>query len=108
MLNQINLDASRGYTILQFTTKYLGGDPANPGTAPGGDPVGYATNIASATGLSVNDPLSAAISGGFATDPATGLPLGESGPIDMGMGTPEGAMLAVGIGAVLFIAWALG
>ena len=107
LLNQINLDASRGYTILQFTTKYLGGDPANPGTAPGGDPVGYATNIASATGLSVNDPLSAAIAGGFATDPATGLPLGDPGAIGMGMGTPSGTMLAVGVAAALLLVLAL-
>lgn len=61
LLNQISLDASRGYTILQFTTKYLGGDPNNPGTAPGGDPNVYARNLAAATGLSVDDPLSAAV-----------------------------------------------
>jgi hypothetical protein len=56
LLNQIALDASRGLTISQFTAKYA---PA----ASGNDPVTYAANIAAATGLSVNDPLSAAASG---------------------------------------------
>lgn len=103
LINQINLDASRGYTILQFTTKYLGGNPNNPGVAPGGDPNGYASNIANATGLSVNDPLSAALSGGFSVDPATGMPSGDPGPIDMGLGTPQGTMLAVAVGGAILL-----
>lgn len=58
LLNQIALDASRGLTISQFTAKYA---PA----ASGNDPVTYAANIAAATGLSVNDPLSAAAAAGY-------------------------------------------
>ena len=58
LLNQISLDASRGLTIAQFTAKYA---PA----ASGNDPVTYAANIAAATGLSVNDPLSAAAAAGY-------------------------------------------
>jgi hypothetical protein len=51
--NQIALDASRGETIAQFAAKYA---PA----AAGNDPVSYADQLAAATGLSINDPLSAA------------------------------------------------
>jgi hypothetical protein len=64
LVNQINLDASRGYTVLQFTTKYLGGDPNNPGVAPGGDPVAYANAIANATGTTPDTLLIDAASGG--------------------------------------------
>jgi hypothetical protein len=53
LLNQINLDASRGLTIQQFAAKYA---PA----AGGNNPTSYAAQIAAATGLSVSDPLSAA------------------------------------------------
>ena len=51
--NQIALDASRGLTISQFANKYA---PA----AGGNDPASYAAQLAAATGLSVNDPLSMA------------------------------------------------
>ena len=54
LLNQIALDASRGLSILQFTSKYA---PAGQGA---NDPVGYANTIAAATGLSPSDPLAAA------------------------------------------------
>ena len=54
LLNQIALDASRGLTISQFTAKYA---PAGQGS---NDPVTYAANIAAATGLTPDSPLSAA------------------------------------------------
>jgi hypothetical protein len=54
LVNQINLDASRGQTIAQFTSIYA---PA----ADNNNPTSYAATIANATGLSVNDPLSEAI-----------------------------------------------
>lgn len=92
---QVNIDASRGYTILQFTTKYLGGDPNNPGVAPGGDPNIYATNIANAAGVSVNDPLSAAIDGG-------GLSLAALLP-----GGDDSTTMMIAVGAALLLAWAL-
>lgn len=53
---QIQLDANRGLTIQQFINKYA---PASDGN----DPTSYAAQIAAAEGLSVNDPLSMAISG---------------------------------------------
>lgn len=99
LLAQVNLDASRGYTILQFTTKYLGGDPNNPGTAPGGDPVVYAQNIANAAGVSLNDLLSTAIASGAVT-PDSILNSVE------GMDPTTLALLAVG--AALVAVWVLG
>ena len=54
--NQITLDASRGLSISAFTAKYA---PASAGN----DPTSYASQIANASGLSVTDPLSLAISG---------------------------------------------
>jgi hypothetical protein len=65
LLNQINLDASRGLTIAQFASKYA---PAQDGN----DPTSYAAQIAAATGLSVDDPLSAANAGTVAAVPASG------------------------------------
>jgi hypothetical protein len=103
LVNQLNLDASRGYTLLQFTTKYLGGDPNNPGTAPGGDPNVYAANLAAAAGVSVNDPLSAALYGGY--DPSTGLPLDTSN-----LGDAAGSdtfTMALAVGGALLAAWLL-
>ena len=102
LLNQINLDASRGYTILQFTTKYLGGDPNNPGSAPGGDPNVYAANIAAAAGVSPNDLLSTAIASGAVTPDS--LFNSISAGLD-GMDPTTTAMLAVG--GALLLAWAL-
>jgi len=99
LVNQLNIDASRGYTLLQFTTKYLGGDPNNPGTAPGGDPNVYAANLAAAAGVSVNDPLSSAI------DPSTGLPLDTSN-----LGDAAGSdtfTMALAVGGALLAAWLL-
>lgn len=59
LVNQVNLDASRGETIAQFAAKYAPAADAN-------DPASYAAQIATAAGLSVNDPLSAAVSSGAA------------------------------------------
>jgi hypothetical protein len=100
LLNQITLDASRGYTILQFTTKYLGGDPSNPGTAPGGDPVIYAQNIAAAAGVSPNDLLSTAIASGAVTVDSL------ANTLSAGMDTTTLSLLAVG--GALLLAWWLG
>ena len=101
LLNQINLDASRGYTILQFTTKYLGGDPNNPGVAPGGDPNVYAANIAAAAGVTPNDLLSTAIASGAVTPDSiiNSVTAGASDPTTL-------ALMAVG--GALLLAWALG
>jgi hypothetical protein len=52
--NQISLDASRGLTIAQFTQKYAPASDAN-------NPSSYAATIANAAGVTVNDPLSAAL-----------------------------------------------
>lgn len=100
LLAQINLDASRGYTILQFTTKYLGGDPPyTSGTAPGGDPVSYAQNIANAAGVSPNDLLSTAIASGAVTPGSIINSVESIDPTTL-------ALLAVG--AALVAVWALG
>lgn len=64
LLNQIGLDASRGLTIAQFAQKYA---PAQDGN----DPTSYAAQIAAATGLSVNDPLSSASSTAVASVPTS-------------------------------------
>jgi len=53
-LAQIRLDASRGFSIADFTAKYAPASDAN-------DPASYAAKIAQATGLSVSDPLAAAL-----------------------------------------------
>jgi len=65
LLNQINLDASRGLTIAQFAAKYAPAQDSN-------DPASYAAQIAAATGLSVSDPLAAASSGTVASVPTSG------------------------------------
>ena len=70
LLNQINLDASRGLTIAQFAAKYA---PAQDGN----DPTSYAAQIAAATGLSVNDPLSAANLGTVEAVPTSGAASGS-------------------------------
>lgn len=99
--NQINLDASRGYTLLQFATKYLGGDPSNPGVAPGGDPVAYANALAAASGVGINDSLSLAINGGGIYD----VPV-DSGTSDASAIDPTTlAMLA--LAGVLVFVWSM-
>lgn len=65
LLNQIQLDASRGETISQFTAKYA---PASAGNDPGS----YANTLAASVGLSPSNSLSAAIAG---TDTSSGLTL---------------------------------
>jgi hypothetical protein len=74
LINQINLDASRGETIDQFTAKYA---PASAGN----DPATYAANIAAATGLSPSDPLSLALADG---PPAIYDPGFSGGTLDAG------------------------
>jgi hypothetical protein len=64
LLNQIQLDASRGQTISQFTASYA---PSSDGN----DPAGYAQQIAAATGLSTSDLLATAISGASTATPLT-------------------------------------
>lgn len=54
--NQIALDAGRGETIQQFINKYAPASDAN-------NPTSYAAQLATATGLTVNDPLSQALTG---------------------------------------------
>lgn len=97
LLNQINLNASRGDSLIDFTSIYC------PASIPGCNPTVYAQNIANATGLSPTDPLSLALSSGGATDPTTGLPIDAS---DSGLDDTTLALLAVG--AALLAAWALG
>jgi hypothetical protein len=91
LLNQINLNASSGMTIAQFTAQYA---PASDGN----DPAGYAAMIANAAGVSVNDPLSAAI------DPSTGLPLDTS---SVG-GMDDTTLTLLAVGAALALAYLLG
>jgi len=70
--NQISLDASRGESIQDFINKYA---PASDNN----NPTSYAAQIAAATGLSVNDPLSSALSGSPSALPGvppSGSPLG--------------------------------
>jgi hypothetical protein len=59
LLNQIALDASRGFSISEFISKYAPASDSN-------DPTSYAARLASALGLSVSDPLAAADLPGFA------------------------------------------
>lgn len=80
--NQISLDAQRGMTIQQFTNSYA---PAG-GSGNTNNPTAYAQYIANATGLSVNDPLSSAISAAppntdqsLLTDTGAGIPVDTSG-----------------------------
>jgi hypothetical protein len=61
LLNQITLDANKGWSIQQFTSSYA---PTGCGTAcNGNNPTAYAQTIANNEGLSINDPLSLAIQG---------------------------------------------
>jgi hypothetical protein len=100
LLNQVNLDASRGLTISQFANKYA---PA----AGGNDPATYAANLAAAVGLSPGDLLSAGTdSGGIAvpsdaagsTDAAsfsladTFFPGADMTPIYIGLGLLGGVL----------------
>jgi hypothetical protein len=72
LLNQINLDASRGLTIDQFTAKYA------PATSAGNNPTLYAANIAAATRLHPYNSLSLAIVDGSGFDHFTTLALNTS------------------------------
>jgi hypothetical protein len=92
LLNQISLDASRGLTILQFTSKYA---PA----ADGNNPNAYAVAIANATGLTINDPLAGALSD------ATMPPLDGTVPVDASASATDPAMIALAVGGALLLAW---
>lgn len=101
--NQIQIDAGRGMTIQQFANSYA---PAGSGN----NPTAYAQYIASATGLSVNDPLSSAISSTGA-DPSAfpGIP-GDDGTDTTGvddssvMGMDPITFMLLG-GATIFALW---
>ena len=104
--NQIELQASEGQTIQQFVNQYAPPSENNS--------TSYAAAIASATGLSVNDPLSAAISGG---DSSSTSATGDDSTDDSGntdsssdADTSSGIdpTVALGIGATLLaFAWLL-
>lgn len=105
LLNQISLDASRGLTISQFAQKYA---PASDGN----DPTSYAAQIAMATGLSVNDPLSLADSGTVASVPANAAGTDLSSITDSltadNTDSGDNTLLYVGVGlGVAALAWAL-
>jgi hypothetical protein len=91
--NQIALDASRGLTISQFASKYA---PAQDGN----DPTSYAAQIAAATGLSVNDPLSSADTSMLAAAiPASSPDLSSASDVSsFSSAPPDNTLLYVGLG----------
>lgn len=97
LLNQIQLDASRGMSISDFAASYA---PASAGN----DPVTYAQNIANAVGLSPSDSLSDAISGTSDSDLAdndVSSPSDESADDTMlyvGLGLAAGALALFALG----------
>lgn len=109
--NQIQIDANKGMTIQDFANSYA---PAGSGN----NPTAYAQYIANATGLSVTDPLSSAISStnadpslfpgvaddssGGGIDPTTGLPIDSSSASIMGMDPTTFMLLG---GATIFALW---
>lgn len=103
LLNQINLDASRGETIQEFINKYA---PASDGN----NPISYAASIANATGLSPSDQLSAAIAGSTSTgvDLSSGLDLSSVLPsFDLSsIDFSDPTTIAVTLGIGLALAWA--
>lgn len=111
LLNQIQLDASRGETISQFAAKYA---PA----AGGNDPTTYAANLAASVGLSPDDPLSAAIAAGADTgtsiyslglpDVAGDLSSLSDDSVDLssvGLGTVSPLVLILGAVGLLALWW---
>lgn len=54
--NQLALDASRNpdWTLTQFFSKYLGGNPYSPETTGQGNPFSYAADVAKQLGVAVN------------------------------------------------------
>lgn len=86
--NQIQLDASRGLTIAQFTAKYA------PASDPRNDPTAYAQYIANSTGLDPSAPLSDAIAApASASSPASYPFVGPMPPPDLS--SPAGAPVDV-------------
>jgi hypothetical protein len=94
--NQIQLDASRGLTIAQFTAKDA---PA----ADSNNPTSYAASIAAAAGLSPSDPLSAALTGSGNSGDILSAGLPDLSSIDF----TDPTTIAVLVGLGLFTAWAL-
>lgn len=75
--NQIALDASRGQTIQQFINSYA---PASDNN----NPTSYAAQITATTGLSVNDPLSSALTPGASASADAG-----STPLNLSLDTTD-------------------
>jgi hypothetical protein len=93
---QIQLDASRGLSIADFIAKYAPASDSN-------DPASYAAAVASAAGLSVSDPLSAALDGSAPTDTSDGMDTSSADILD-GVSMP---MLIGGASAFGILAWIL-
>jgi len=98
---QIELDASRGETIQEFINKYA---PASDGN----DPTSYAASIASASGLSVTDLLSDALtdtsSTTDSTDSSSTDTFSEDDSSDSGYSTSVLVAGGVGLAALLYVA----
>lgn len=96
--NQIQLDASRGLTIAQFTAKYA---PA----ADQNDPASYASTIANASGLSVSDPLSAALldSSASGAEPLTDTATSDLSGLSVLSSIPTPVILIGGLAAGLLL-----
>ena len=92
--NQIQLDANRGLSIQDFIAKYA---PASDGN----NPTSYAAQLAAASGLSVTDPLSAALgSDSYFPDPTA---LFDTSSVDFSDPTTLAVLVGLGLAAV----WAL-
>ena len=63
--NQLALDASRNpsWTLPQFFSKYLGGDPYSPEVTNQGDPFAYAASVANKLGVYITTTLGQIING---------------------------------------------
>lgn len=96
--NQIALDASRGLTIQQFAAKYAPAQDSN-------DPASYAAQLAAATGLSVNDPLSLADSGTIASVPTSAADGTDLSSLTDDSGDNTLLYVGVGLGAAALL-WA--
>ena len=94
LLNQINLDASRGETVADFTAKYAPAADAN-------DPASYAAQLAAAAGVSTADSLANAISGSSDVPSLTDIfAAADSGSSDSSGGGDSGTTLLSGLGSI--------
>ena len=91
---QVTIDAGRGLSIQEFINKYAPADDGN-------NPTSYAAAIAAATGLSVTDPLSAALDGSTIPDTS-----GSSGESAVWSGI-SGGMLLAGAAVLSLLAFSL-